>query len=128
MLQKFPSNDHGNPSRLNLQDDPRESGFTVDKYTKYTKDYQHSQDKDSNNCSYHEQQAIQFRQSIGELQCKIQGLEKEKESMLDMRQEELKRQEEAKKQLQITVQELQAANQLQDELLKQSRIYNELLK
>ncbi|XP_053317722.1 coiled-coil domain-containing protein 158 [Spea bombifrons] len=65
-----------------------------------------------------------LRQSIGELNSKIQSLEKERDGMLGLRLREPKAQEEVSKQFQ----ELQEANQLQDEMLKQSNVYSELLR
>ncbi|KAM8939379.1 coiled-coil domain-containing protein 158 [Pelodytes ibericus] len=78
--------------------------------------------------SIDEQQSQHLRQSIDELHSKIQRLEIERDVVLGIRLQETKTHEDANKQLHITIQELQEANQLQDTMLKQSHIYTELLR
>ncbi|KAM4807796.1 coiled-coil domain-containing protein 158 [Rhinophrynus dorsalis] len=76
----------------------------------------------------HEQQKINHRQSVSELPYRNKELQKEKETMLDMRLQGSKSQEESNKQPEFTAQELQTANRLREDMLKQSHVYSSVLK
>ncbi|XP_018108136.1 coiled-coil domain-containing protein 158 isoform X2 [Xenopus laevis] len=136
MLQHFTPEDLKSPASCSSkpQDVLRDSmSNQIRQQNEEDMDKSHSQCRDTQkmsnkSCIFHEHKALQLRQSISELQCKIKDLEKERESMLDMRQQESKSHEEANRQFQVTIQELQIANQLQEEMLKQSHIYTDLLK
>ncbi|XP_074895041.1 coiled-coil domain-containing protein 158 isoform X3 [Buteo buteo] len=75
-----------------------------------------------------EQQKIHLRLIITDLQTKLMEVQLERDALQDTRQKESHCQENAKIQLKNTVQELEAANQLQEEMLREADSQTEHLK
>ncbi|XP_075462834.1 coiled-coil domain-containing protein 158 isoform X3 [Ascaphus truei] len=94
----------------------------------YDSQFKSAQKKLNESSDLHEQQKFQLRQSITDLQAIIQKLELERDTMLDIGLKESNRQQEANEQLQVTIQELRTAHQLQEETLKQLNVQIEQLK
>ncbi|XP_074948498.1 coiled-coil domain-containing protein 158 [Phalacrocorax aristotelis] len=76
----------------------------------------------------HEQQKINLRLIIGDLQTKLMEVQLERDALQDTRQKESQCQENVKIQLKNTIQELEAANQLQEEMLREADSQTERLK
>ncbi|KAM7113303.1 coiled-coil domain-containing protein 158 [Ciconia maguari] len=76
----------------------------------------------------HEQQKISLRLIIADLQTKLMEVQSERDALQDTRQKESQSQENVKIQLQNTIQELEAANQLQEEMLREADSQTEHLK
>ncbi|KAF1488258.1 hypothetical protein FQV08_0008739, partial [Pygoscelis antarcticus] len=76
----------------------------------------------------HEQQKINLSLIIADLQTKLMELQLERDVLQDTRQKESQSQENVKIQLKNTIQELEAANQLQEEMLREADSQNEHLK
>ncbi|XP_029873739.1 coiled-coil domain-containing protein 158 isoform X2 [Aquila chrysaetos chrysaetos] len=75
-----------------------------------------------------EQQKINLRLIIADLQTKLMEVQLERDALQDTRQKESQCQENVKIQLKNTVQELEAANQLQEEMLREADSQTEHLK
>ncbi|NWZ57987.1 CD158 protein, partial [Haliaeetus albicilla] len=75
-----------------------------------------------------EQQKINLRLIIADLQTKLMEVQLERDALQDTRQKESQCQENVKIQLKNTVQELEAANQLQEEMLREADSRTEHLK
>ncbi|KAM9661426.1 coiled-coil domain-containing protein 158 isoform 1-T1 [Morphnus guianensis] len=75
-----------------------------------------------------EQQKINLRLIISDLQTKLMEVQLEGDALQDTRQKESQCQENVKIQLKNTVQELEAANQLQEEMLREADSQTEHLK
>ncbi|KAM9295728.1 coiled-coil domain-containing protein 158 [Morus bassanus] len=76
----------------------------------------------------HEQQKISLRLIIGDLQTKLMEVQLERDALQDTRKKESQCQENVKIQLKNTIQELEAANQLQEEMLREADSQTERLK
>ncbi|NXT45444.1 CD158 protein, partial [Pluvianellus socialis] len=76
----------------------------------------------------HEQQKINLRLIIADLQTKLMELQLERDALQDTRQKESQSQEDVKMQLKNTVRELEAASQLQEEMLREADSQTEHLK
>ncbi|NXV51854.1 CD158 protein, partial [Uria aalge] len=76
----------------------------------------------------HEEQEISLRLIIADLQTKLMEVQLERDVLQDTRQKESQTQENVKIQLKNTIQELEAANQLQEEMLKEADSQTEHLK
>ncbi|KAM8808229.1 coiled-coil domain-containing protein 158 [Eudromia elegans] len=76
----------------------------------------------------HEQQKISLKQTVSDLQTKLLEVQLEKDTLEDMRQRESHGQESIKMQLKTTIQELETANCLQEEMLREADSQAEHLK
>ncbi|KAF1434396.1 hypothetical protein FQV24_0005188, partial [Spheniscus mendiculus] len=76
----------------------------------------------------HGQQKINVSLIIADLQTKLMEVQLERDVLQDTRQKESQSQEHVKLQLKNTIQELEAANQLQEEMLREADSQNEHLK
>ncbi|KAH0615777.1 hypothetical protein JD844_026249 [Phrynosoma platyrhinos] len=76
----------------------------------------------------HEQQKFSLRQTILELQTNLREVNREKESIADLRRKESRNLEDLNCQMKTTINELQTANQLQEEMLKEANNQIEHLK
>ncbi|XP_028599766.2 coiled-coil domain-containing protein 158 isoform X3 [Podarcis muralis] len=76
----------------------------------------------------HEQQKLTLRQTIIELQTNLREVTREKESITDLRRKESQTQEDLNCKLKATINELQTANHLQEEMLKEANNQTEHLK
>ncbi|KAM6071493.1 coiled-coil domain-containing protein 158 isoform 2-T9 [Theristicus caerulescens] len=76
----------------------------------------------------HEQQKMNLRLIIADLQTKLMEVQLERDALQDTRQKESQSQENVKIQLKNTIQELEAANQLQEEMLREADSQTEHLK
>ncbi|XP_028928523.1 coiled-coil domain-containing protein 158 isoform X3 [Ornithorhynchus anatinus] len=97
----------------------------VEEYSCQVKDLQR---RLSETTELHEKQKYHLRQSIFELQTKLQELQMERDALIDIRRKETQSQEEVKAQLQVTVHELETASCLQEEMLKESSNQSEQLR
>ncbi|XP_071600390.1 coiled-coil domain-containing protein 158 [Heliangelus exortis] len=76
----------------------------------------------------HEQQKISLRLIIADLQTKLMEVQLERDALQDTRQKESQSQENIKIHLKNTIPELEAASQLQDEMLREANSQTEHLK
>ncbi|NXF36091.1 CD158 protein, partial [Nyctibius bracteatus] len=76
----------------------------------------------------HEQEKINLRLIIADLQTKLMKVQLERDVLRDTRQKESQSQENVKTQLKNTIQELEAANQLQEEMLREAGSQTDHLK
>uniref|UniRef100_A0A8C4TYL9 Coiled-coil domain containing 158 n=1 Tax=Falco tinnunculus TaxID=100819 RepID=A0A8C4TYL9_FALTI len=76
----------------------------------------------------HEQQKISLRLIIADLQTKLMEVQLERDALQDARQKESQSQDNVKIELKSTIQELEAANQLQEEMLREADSQTEHLK
>ncbi|XP_009953176.1 PREDICTED: coiled-coil domain-containing protein 158 [Leptosomus discolor] len=76
----------------------------------------------------HEQQKISLRLIIADLQTKLMEVQLERDALRDSREKESQSQENVKIQLKNTIRELEAANQLQGEMLREADSQAEHLK
>ncbi|NXL44557.1 CD158 protein, partial [Podilymbus podiceps] len=76
----------------------------------------------------HEQQKINLRQVIADLQAELMEVQLERDALQDIRQKEFQSQENVQLELKNTIQELEAANQLQEEMLREADSQTEHLK
>ncbi|NWY54461.1 CD158 protein, partial [Chionis minor] len=76
----------------------------------------------------HEQQKINLRLIIDDLQTRLMEVQLEGDALQDTRQKESQSQEDVKMQLKNTIRELEAANQLQEEMLREADSQTEHLK
>ncbi|KAK9398633.1 coiled coil domain-containing protein [Crotalus adamanteus] len=94
----------------------------------YAQQVRDLQKKLSENTEQHEQQKFALRQSVIELQTNLENAMREKESLNELRQKESQSQESHNSRLRATVDELQTASLLQEEMLKESSSQIEYLK
>ncbi|XP_059014929.1 coiled-coil domain-containing protein 158 isoform X2 [Mustela lutreola] len=76
----------------------------------------------------HEKQKFYLRQSVIDLQTKLQEMQMERDAMADIRRRESQSQEDLRNQLQNTVHELEAAKCLKEDMLKDSSAQIEQLR
>nr|XP_003414188.1 coiled-coil domain-containing protein 158 [Loxodonta africana] len=89
----------------------------LEEYSHQVKDLQR---KLSESNELHEKQKFYLRQSVIDLQTKLQEMQMERDAMADIRRRESQSQEDLRSQLQNTVHELEAAKCLKDDMLKDS--------
>ncbi|XP_013916545.1 PREDICTED: coiled-coil domain-containing protein 158-like [Thamnophis sirtalis] len=94
----------------------------------YAQQVRDLQKKLSENTEQHEQQKFALRQSIIELQNGLENAMREKESLSELRRKESYSQEGHNSRLRATVEELQTASLLQEEMLKESSSQIDYLK
>ncbi|XP_076402755.1 coiled-coil domain-containing protein 158 isoform X5 [Peromyscus maniculatus bairdii] len=76
----------------------------------------------------HEKQKFYLRQSVIDLQTKLQEMQMERDAMADIRRRESQSQEDLRNQLQNTVHELETAKRLKEDMLKDSSTQIEQLR
>ncbi|KAM3831710.1 coiled-coil domain-containing protein 158 [Vipera latastei] len=94
----------------------------------YAQQVRDLQKKLSENTEQHEQQKFALRQSVFELQTNLENAMREKDSLNELRRKESQSQEGQNSRLRATVDELQTASLLQEEMLKESSSQIEYLK
>ncbi|XP_026703931.1 coiled-coil domain-containing protein 158 isoform X3 [Athene cunicularia] len=88
----------------------------------------HVQKRLNETTELHEQQKINLRLIIADLQTKLMEVQLQRDALQDTRQKESQSQENVKIQLKKTIQELEAANQLLEEMLREADSQTEHLK
>uniref|UniRef100_A0A4X2KSQ0 Coiled-coil domain containing 158 n=1 Tax=Vombatus ursinus TaxID=29139 RepID=A0A4X2KSQ0_VOMUR len=76
----------------------------------------------------HEKQKFHLRQSVIDLQTKLQEMQMERDALVDIRRRENLSQEDLRNQLQNTVHELETAKRLQEEVLRENSSQTEQLR
>ncbi|CAM4547587.1 coiled-coil domain-containing protein 158 isoform X1 [Caretta caretta] len=94
----------------------------------YSQQVRDLQKRLNDNTELHEQQKFNLRQTIVDLQTKLQEVQTERDALVDIRRRESQSQEDIKIQLQATVHELETANHLQEEMLREANSQTEHLK
>ncbi|KAM9263803.1 LOW QUALITY PROTEIN: coiled-coil domain-containing protein 158 [Cariama cristata] len=94
----------------------------------YSQKGRDEQKRPNETAELHEQQKINLRLIIADLETKLMELQLEIDALQDTRQKESQSQENVKIQLKNTIQELKAANQLQEEMLRKADSQTEQLK
>ncbi|GAB1289860.1 Coiled-coil domain-containing protein 158 [Apodemus speciosus] len=97
----------------------------LEEYSHQVKDLQRRLNESN---ELHEKQKFYLRQSVIDLQTKLQEMQMERDAMADIRRRESQSQEELRNQLQNTVRELEAAKCLKDDMLKDSSTQIEQLR
>ncbi|NXY74136.1 CD158 protein, partial [Glareola pratincola] len=94
----------------------------------YSQEGRDVQRKRNETTELHEQQGINLGLIIADLQTKLMEVQLERDALQDTRQKESQSQENVKIQLKNTIRELEAANQLQEEMLREADSQTEHLK
>ncbi|XP_045140286.1 coiled-coil domain-containing protein 158 [Echinops telfairi] len=89
----------------------------LEEYSQQVKDLQRKLNESSD---LHEKQKFYLRQSVIDLQTKLQEMQMERDAMADIRRRESQSQEDLRNQLQNTVHELEAAKSIKENMLKDS--------
>nr|XP_021505558.1 coiled-coil domain-containing protein 158 isoform X2 [Meriones unguiculatus] len=89
----------------------------LEEYSQQVKDLQRRLNESN---ELHEKQKFYLRQSVIDLQTKLQEMQMERDAMADIRRRESQSQEDLRNQLQNTVHELEAAKSLKEGMLKES--------
>ncbi|XP_047575545.1 coiled-coil domain-containing protein 158 isoform X3 [Lutra lutra] len=97
----------------------------LEEYSHQVKDLQRRLNESN---ELHEKQKFYLRQSVIDLQTKLQEMQMERDAMADIRRRESQSQEELRNQLQNTVHELEAAKCLKEDMLKDSSAQVEQLR
>ncbi|XP_029424393.1 coiled-coil domain-containing protein 158 [Nannospalax galili] len=97
----------------------------LEKYSHQVKDLQRRLNESD---ELHEKQKFYLRQSVIDLQTKLQEMQMERDAMADIRRRENQFQEDLRNQLQNTVHELEAAKSLKEGMLKDSSTQIEQLR
>ncbi|XP_069449267.1 coiled-coil domain-containing protein 158 isoform X7 [Ovis canadensis] len=97
----------------------------LEEYSHQVKDLQRRLNESN---ELHEKQKFYLRQSVIDLQTKLQEMQMERDAMADIRRRESQSQEDLRNQLQNTVHELEAAKCLKDDMLKDSSTQIEQLR
>ncbi|KAB0405218.1 hypothetical protein E2I00_012137 [Balaenoptera physalus] len=97
----------------------------LEEYSHQVKDLQRRLNESN---ELHEKQTFYLRQSVIDLQTKLQEMQMERDAMADIRRRESQSQEDLRNQLQNTVHELEAAKCLKDDMLKDSNTQIEQLR
>ncbi|XP_031246909.1 coiled-coil domain-containing protein 158 isoform X11 [Mastomys coucha] len=97
----------------------------LEEYSHQVKDLQRRLNESN---ELHEKQKFYLRQSVIDLQTKLQEMQMERDAMADIRRRESQSQEELRNQLQNTVRELEAAKSLKEDMLKDSSTQIEQLR
>ncbi|XP_053111386.1 coiled-coil domain-containing protein 158 isoform X2 [Hemicordylus capensis] len=94
----------------------------------YVQQVRDLQKKLSEDAQQHEQQKFTLRQTIIELQANLREVQKEKDSITDLRRRESQTQEKLNSQMRTTISDLETASQLQEEMQKEANNQIEQLK
>nr|XP_027795665.1 coiled-coil domain-containing protein 158 isoform X2 [Marmota flaviventris] len=97
----------------------------LEEYSHQVKDLQRRLNESN---ELHEKQKFYLRQSVIDLQTKLQEMQMERDAMADIRRRESQSQEDLRNQLQTTVHELEAAKSLKENMLKDSSAQIEQLR
>ncbi|XP_058578198.1 coiled-coil domain-containing protein 158 isoform X8 [Neofelis nebulosa] len=97
----------------------------LEEYSHQVKDLQRRLNESN---ELHEKQKFYLRQSVIDLQTKLQEMQMERDAMADIRRRESQSQEDLRNQLQNTVHELEAAKCLKEDLLRDSNTQIEQLR
>ncbi|KAM5271482.1 coiled-coil domain-containing protein 158 isoform 3-T3 [Ctenodactylus gundi] len=97
----------------------------LEEYSHQVKDLQRRLNESN---ELHEKQKFYLRQSVVDLQTKLQEMQMERDAMADIRRRECQSQEDLRNQLQNTVHELEAAKCLKEDMLKDSNTQIEQLR
>ncbi|XP_032190544.1 coiled-coil domain-containing protein 158 isoform X4 [Mustela erminea] len=97
----------------------------LEEYSHQVKDLQRRLNESN---ELHEKQKFYLRQSVIDLQTKLQEMQMERDAMADIRRRESQSQEDLRNQLQNTVHELEAAKCLKEDMLKDSSAQIEQLR
>ncbi|XP_063103303.1 coiled-coil domain-containing protein 158 isoform X2 [Cavia porcellus] len=97
----------------------------LEEYSHQVKDLQRRLNESN---ELHEKQKFYLRQSVIDLQTKLQEMQMERDAMADIRRRESQSQEDLRNQLQNTVHELEAAKCLKEDMLKDSSTQIEQLR
>ncbi|XP_075397517.1 coiled-coil domain-containing protein 158-like [Tenrec ecaudatus] len=97
----------------------------LEEYSQQVKDLQRKLNESSD---LHEKQKFYLRQSVIDLQTKLQEMQMERDAMADIRRRESQSQEDLRNQLQNTVHELEAAKSIKENMLKDSSTQIEQLR
>ncbi|XP_047422976.1 coiled-coil domain-containing protein 158 isoform X3 [Sciurus carolinensis] len=97
----------------------------LEEYSHQVKDLQRRLNESN---ELHEKQKFYLRQSVIDLQTKLQEMQMERDAMADIRRRESQSQEDLRNQLQTTVHELEAAKCLKENMLKDSNTQIEQLR
>ncbi|XP_071072079.1 coiled-coil domain-containing protein 158 isoform X8 [Dasypus novemcinctus] len=97
----------------------------LEEYSHQVKDLQRRLNESN---ELHEKQKFYLRQSVIDLQTKLQEMQMERDAMADIRRRESQSQEDLRNQLQNTVHELEAAKCLKEDMLKDSNVQMEQLR
>ncbi|XP_076999219.1 coiled-coil domain-containing protein 158 isoform X3 [Tamandua tetradactyla] len=97
----------------------------LEEYSHQVKDLQRRLNESN---ELHEKQKFYLRQSVIDLQTKLQEMQMERDAMADIRRRESQSQEDVRNQLQNTVHELEAARCLKEDMLKDSNTQIEQLR
>nr|XP_025959341.1 coiled-coil domain-containing protein 158 [Dromaius novaehollandiae] len=98
---------------------------TLEEYSQKVRDLQKRLNETT---ELHEQQKISLKQTISDLQTKLLEARLERDTLEDIRQRESQSQESIKIQLKTTIQELETASHLQEEMLREADNQTEHLK
>uniref|UniRef100_A0ABM5GKM3 Coiled-coil domain-containing protein 158 n=1 Tax=Pogona vitticeps TaxID=103695 RepID=A0ABM5GKM3_9SAUR len=94
----------------------------------YSQQVRNLQKRLSESTEQHEQQTFTLRQTIIELQTSLRDAIKEKDSIMDLRRRESQTQEDFNCKMKTSLSDLQTANQIQEEMLKEANNQIEHLK
>ncbi|XP_053444041.1 coiled-coil domain-containing protein 158 isoform X2 [Nycticebus coucang] len=97
----------------------------LEEYSHQVKDLQRRLNESN---ELHEKQKFYLRQSVIDLQTKLQEMQMERDAMADIRRRESQSQEDLRNQLQNTVHELEVAKSLKEDMLKDSNSQIEQLR
>ncbi|XP_070119762.1 coiled-coil domain-containing protein 158 isoform X10 [Equus przewalskii] len=97
----------------------------LEEYSHQVKDLQRRLNESN---ELHEKQKFYLRQSVIDLQTKLQEMQMERDAMVDIRRRESQSQEDLRNQLQNTVHELEAAKCLKEDMLRDSTTQIEQLR
>ncbi|XP_058403280.1 coiled-coil domain-containing protein 158 isoform X2 [Diceros bicornis minor] len=97
----------------------------LEEYSHQVKDLQRRLNESN---ELHEKQKFYLRQSVIDLQTKLQEMQMERDAMTDIRRRESQSQEDLRNQLQNTIHELEAAKCLKEDMLKDSNTQIEQLR
>ncbi|XP_027710370.1 coiled-coil domain-containing protein 158 isoform X2 [Vombatus ursinus] len=97
----------------------------LEEYSHQVKDLQRRLNESA---ELHEKQKFHLRQSVIDLQTKLQEMQMERDALVDIRRRENLSQEDLRNQLQNTVHELETAKRLQEEVLRENSSQTEQLR
>ncbi|XP_051823377.1 coiled-coil domain-containing protein 158 isoform X8 [Antechinus flavipes] len=97
----------------------------LEEYSHQVKDLQRRLNESA---ELHEKQKFHLRQSVIDLQTKLQEMQMERDALADIRRRETLSQEDLRNQLQTTIHELETAKRLQEEMLRESTSQTEQLR
>ncbi|XP_056659264.1 coiled-coil domain-containing protein 158 isoform X13 [Monodelphis domestica] len=97
----------------------------LEEYSHQVKDLQRRLNESA---EMHEKQKFHLRQSVIDLQTKLQEMQMERDALVDIRRRETHSQDDLRNQLQNTVHELETAKRLQEDMLRESNSQTEQLR